>query len=405
LWNPDAVLSVESIKHADITRTRVDKAAALQLVFEDAVAHVVEYLIRTTNGASQLVWTGGSALNCLTSMHLLEWFDEAYYQRYFEHVARNTKLHLWIPPIPGDAGVAAGAAIRFATDALARIGKPLRLAPMQHAFLCGSGHTDSELQQQLDSNPDMQSLFVGTIAGIAHSGSAGSAATRHHNVAVVADLLAYIVAHNGIIGVFHGAAESGPRALGHRTILANACHADTREILNRHVKYREMIRPLAPMATAAAAQQYFHLDDGANNDDDFNAYNYMVLTVRAKPLTRQVAPSIVHADGTSRIQIVRPEIDPLIYHYLVAMGKRAGAELSVNTSLNVGTPIVQTVEQALDCIRRAHAMHAVCFISDSGRVVLVWHRISQGIKDGGQQLTKWLDDWLAESNLSLPLNE
>ena len=153
--------------------------------------------------------------------------------------------------------------------------------------------------------------------------------------------MAFMVAQNGVIALYQGAAETGPRALGHRSILANPCDPEARERLNERVKYREAIRPLAPMATLEAAQEYFELLPGAS-DADYNAYNYMVLTAQSKPHAREKIPAVIHADGTGRIQIVRAEDDPLTYAYLKALGRHIGVELSVNTSFNVAGPIAQT---------------------------------------------------------------
>ena len=97
--------------------------------------------------------------------------------------------------------------------------------------------------------------------------------------------MAFMVAQNGVIALYQGAAETGPRALGHRSILANPCDPKVRELLNERVKYREAIRPLAPMATLEAAQEYFDLLDGAS-DADYNAYNYMVLTAATRSRRR-----------------------------------------------------------------------------------------------------------------------
>ena len=157
----------------------------------------------------------------------------------------------------------------------------------------------------------------------------------------IADLMAFMVAQSGVIALYQGAAETGPRALGHRSILANPCDPQARERLNERVKYREAIRPLAPMATLEAAQEYFELLPGAS-DADYNAYNYMVLTARSKPHARDKIPAVIHADGTGRIQIVRAEDDPLTHAYLKALGRRIGVEMSVNTSFNVAGPIAQT---------------------------------------------------------------
>src|SRR5438067_2859841 len=129
LWNPDAVLRVEDIKHRPDTQDRLDKAAATQLVFEDAMIHVVDHLLRTT-GASRLVLTGGVALNAVGNMRLLEHFNEVWFA---SSQQRQARLHLWVPPTPGDPGVTIGAAWLFAHLA----GAP-RGAAMTHAFYCGS---------------------------------------------------------------------------------------------------------------------------------------------------------------------------------------------------------------------------------------------------------------------------
>ncbi len=134
--------------------------------------------------------------------------------------------------------------------------------------------------------------------------------------------MAFMTARNGVIAVVQGAAETGPRALGHRSILANACNVETREMLNARVKYREAIRPLAPMMTLEAATRWFDLSPGAS-DADYNAYNYMVLTARARPGAAELMPAVVHEDGTARLQIVRAESDTLIHAYLKAVGTSA----------------------------------------------------------------------------------
>src|SRR4029077_11261594 len=144
-------------------------------------------------------------------------------------------------------------------------------------------------------------------------------------------LMAFVIARNGVIALYQGAAETGPRALGHRSILANACDPEARERLNERVKYREAIRPLAPMATLEAAREYFDLLPGAS-DANYNAYNYMVLTARSKPHARGKIPAVIHADGTGRIQIVNAEDDPLTRAYLKALCRHIGVEVSVNTS-------------------------------------------------------------------------
>jgi carbamoyltransferase len=365
LWNPDAVLRVEDINHRPDTQDRLDKAAATQLVFEDAMIHVVDHLLRAT-GANRLVLTGGVALNAIGNMRLLEHFDEEWFANAQQ---RKVRLHLWVPPTPGDAGVTIGAAWLFAHLAGATRG-----APMTHAFYCGSSPYHDDIAAALSAD-DVASLHIGNIS-------------TPDGRDAVADLMAFMVARNGVIALVQGAAETGPRALGHRSILANPCDPLTRERLNERVKYREAIRPLAPMATLEAAQEYFDLLEGAS-DADYNAYNYMVLTAQSKPHTRAKIPAVIHADGTGRVQIVRAEDDPLTYAYLKALGRRIGVKISVNTSFNVAGPIVQTPQQAIDTLRRSKGLDVVLLVASDGAVSAAWHG---GERDSGR-FTAWLTEW------------
>jgi len=344
MWHPDAVLRVEDIRHAAITTARVDKAAAVQLVFEDALFHIVEHLIRVTR-STRLVLTGGTALNCVANMRLTERFGTDWYEKNLG--VKDAALHLWVPPVPGDAGVILGAAYYFACLAGARPGDAL-----DHAFYCGMAPTREEIDDALARVADIGHLRLGNIAS-------SSDCKR------IADLVAYVVSQNGVVGILQGAAETGPRALGHRSILANPTNPATREILNELVKFRELIRPLAPMATPEAARTWFDLAPAAS-DSDYNAYNYMVLTCRAKPEAHARIPAVIHVDGTCRVQIVRAQVDPFIHAYLKAMGRRVGVEVSVNTSLNVGAPIAQTPVQALQTLTRSKGMHGLFMFAANG---------------------------------------
>jgi carbamoyltransferase len=364
LWNPDALLTIEKIEHRPDTQDRLDKAAATQMVFEDAMIHIVDHLLRVT-GTNKLVLTGGVALNAVGNMRLLEHFDEAWFTK---SQNRNARLHLWVPPTPGDSGVTIGSAWLFAHLAGASRG-----APMDHAFYCGVAPSHGDIAAATDCD-DTASRDIGEVAT-----PAGRDA--------IADLMAHMVAQHGVIALYQGAAETGPRALGHRSILANPCDPRTREWLNERVKYREAIRPLAPMATLEAAQEYFELLEGAS-DADYNAYNYMVLVARSKPHARAKIPAVIHTDGTGRIQIVRKD-DPLTYAYLKALGRHIGVEISVNTSFNVAGPIAQTPEQAIATLRRSKGLDVVLLVSDDGRVTAAW---PGGTRDSGR-FTTWLAEW------------
>ncbi len=264
LWNPDAVLRVEDIQHRPETQARLDKAAATQLVFEDAMIHVVDHLLRIT-GANRLVLTGGVALNALGNMRLLEHFDEAWF------VARATAQGAPASLGTADTGRSRrhhrrGMAVRASRRRPARRADDacvlLRPAADARRYRCSAQRRRYRLatdRRHLDSRQGRDAI---------------------------ADLMAFMVAQNGVIALYQGAAETGPRALGHRSIFANPCDSGARERLNERVKYREAIRPLAPMATLEAAHEYFELEPGAS-DADYNAYNFMVLTAHSKPHARR----------------------------------------------------------------------------------------------------------------------
>ena len=359
MWNPDAVMRVDVASAEVDSQARFDKAAATQLVFEDALFHIVGHLMRTT-GSRRLVLTGGTALNAIANMRMLD---------------QHPDLHIWVPPVPSDAGVPVGAAYHFALSNGAPLGEKLR-----HAFHCGVAPGDGAIEAALRN--------TGEIGWERLSDDRGR----------IADLLACCIAQDGVLGLFQGPAETGPRALGHRSILANPCNPRTLETINRLVKFREPFRPLAPMLTLEAAHRWFDLQDGAA-DDDYNAYNYMVLTVRPRADAIHHIPAVVHRDNTSRIQIVREDTDAFTHAYLRAMGRRVGVEVSVNTSLNVAGPIVQTPQQALEALRRSKAMDGVLLLGAEGGAYLAWHAVDAPPKDGGLRLRRWLQQWRVETGV------
>jgi carbamoyltransferase len=320
-----------------------------------------------------LVLTGGAALNAVANMRLLETFDLQYYETV---LGQTKRLHLWVPPIPGDAGATVGAAYAFAGESGINFATTL-----QHAFYCGRPARYAELIAVLEAASDIDWMVVGDVS-------------EQSGIDAIADLMAFITARDGIIAIFQGPAETGPRALGHRSILANARNPQTRNILNERVKYREAIRPLAPMATLAAARELFELSDGGS-DDNYNVYNYMVLTARAKPSAWTKAPAVIHVDGTARLQIVREDTDPISHSYLTALGRRTGVEVAVNTSFNVAAPIAQTPIQAIDTVRRTAGMDGVFMFSEEGQVIAAWLRRANIGAD--PRIARWYADWQAET--------
>ena len=112
LWDPDAVLNVDDIRHSPVTRERVDQAAAVQMVFEDALFHKIDYLIRSTGG-DKLVMCGGTALNCVANMRLLDHFNLDYYRGLPGQGNPAAPLDTALPRGPGD-GARCGLRVRHA---------------------------------------------------------------------------------------------------------------------------------------------------------------------------------------------------------------------------------------------------------------------------------------------------
>ena len=152
------------------------------------------------------------------------------------------------------------------------------------------------------------------------------------------------LAGNKTIGWFQGRMESGPRALGNRSILANPSSPGITEYLNSQVKKREYFRPFAPVATKEAALKYFELQEPLSE-----MTRYMLVTTTVKPEYRPVFPGITHVDGTARIQVVSSSFNPELYQLLQEFEKLTGHAVLINTSFNLQEPIVCSPEDALHC--------------------------------------------------------
>ena len=153
-------------------------------------------------------------------------------------------------------------------------------------------------------------------------------------------VLAQYICDNKIIGLHRGKTELGPRALCHRSIIANPTNPNMKDTLNSRVKHREEFRPFAP--TVAEEDQFEYFELAAPSD-------YMLLAPIVKKQYREKLPSVTHVDNTARIQAVSKETDPFIHALLLEMKQRIGVSVVLNTSFNVaGEPIVESPIDALN---------------------------------------------------------
>jgi carbamoyltransferase len=239
---------------------------------------------------------GGVALNCVANSVL--WRETP-----FEEI--------WVQPAAGDSGTALGAAMHVAAE----LGDDVQ--PMASAAL-GRSWSDDELGVWL-RRADLEAERAGDVA----------------------EEIGAVIAEDGIVAWFEGRSEFGPRALGHRSLFANAAYADNLERLN-DVKGREQFRPVAPMVLLERAGEIFTSGPIPSP--------YMLFTHDVRPEWRDRIPAVVHVDGSARIQTVDRQEEPLVAGILDAVERRTGVPVIVNTSLNTaGRPMVDDPRDALEC--------------------------------------------------------
>jgi carbamoyltransferase len=145
-----------------------------------------------------------------------------------------------------------------------------------------------------------------------------------------------------------GASEFGPRALGHRSILAAPHSRETRDRLNRDIKYREDFRPFAPVVPIEAADRFFELPPGGAR-----LARFMSGVFPVRPEWRSRLAAVTHVDGSARLQVLERDMAPRLYALLEAYGRRSGIPVLLNTSFNVaGEPIVNRALEGYSTFRR-----------------------------------------------------
>lgn len=272
-----------------------DLAAALQERTEQVMLHLASQAARQT-GQSTLCVGGGVAMNCVSIGRITE---------------SDLVDEVMVPPAPGDSGTAIGAAI----DQWVRARGTL---PAGVAGACYLG-------------PSFPDPTIPAATGL-----------RVRAVDRPARKLARELANGTIVGLFTGRLEAGPRALGHRSILASPLDPGVVDRLNATVKYREPFRPFAPVVLADKAADYFSLRQPSP---------FMSMAAPVTDLARQLVPSIVHTNGTARVQTVDAEQNPLLAEVLTEFEAITGVPVLINTSLNIkGKPICGSPEMALECL-------------------------------------------------------
>jgi carbamoyltransferase len=164
-----------------------------------------------------------------------------------------------------------------------------------------------------------------------------------------------------VIGWFQGRMEYGPRALGNRSIIADARNKENWKKVNLKIKFRESFRPFAPTVLEERVSEYFDLDRESP---------YMLLVADVHPDKREKIPAVTHVDGSARIQTINREQNQRYYDVIKAFAERTGCPVIINTSFNVrGEPIVRSPEDAVNCFLHTHMDYLVlgnCLLSKEG---------------------------------------
>lgn len=285
-----------------LEQRHMDLAASIQDATEDIVLAIARNISNTVK-VENLCLAGGVALNCVANGKILK-----------EKLFKN----IWIQPAAGDAGGALGAALAGYYEFLKSSRNTVGTDSMSGSYL-GPSYSQEEVEKQLTA--------------------LGAKFTRLSDDQLI-DSTTHDIINGKAVGWFQGRMEFGPRALGSRSILADARSPTMQKDLNIKVKKRESFRPFAPSVLAENIQDWF----------DMNCESpYMGLVTTVKESQRKI-PAVTHKDFSARVQTVHKNTNPR-YHRLISKFKeRTGCPVIVNTSFNVrGEPIVCTPEDAFRC--------------------------------------------------------
>jgi carbamoyltransferase len=286
-------------RESDLTDFHRDVAHSGQKIVEEIMVKMATHVHRQT-GMHNVCLAGGVGLNCVANWRILQ-------ESGFEDI--------FIQPAAGDSGGALGTAFHVYNSVL---GKP-RVFRMEHAAY-GPSFGKEEVRRTLELN------------GAVHEWIEDEEALLERTARMIAD--------GKVVGWFQGRMEFGPRALGCRSLLADARNPRMKEIINAKVKFREAFRPFAPAVLKEYAHEYFDMPKGMDMP-------FMLLVPAVRREKRAVIPAVTHEDGTGRVQTVTEERNGRFYRLIRAFYRLTGVPVVVNTSFNVrGEPIVCTPKDA-----------------------------------------------------------
>jgi carbamoyltransferase len=318
----DQLEELPTDEKSDVTylQSRRDMAYACQTQTQEQVLRLIRKAVEMT-GKKKVVISGGYGLNCVANYWYLEQL-------------KDEGIEIYVEPISNDAGTAIGAGLMFWHSQVnsSEIQKldSLYLGPKYE-------YTDDEIKSKVEA-------VGGTVTD-----------------ATAADVVELIKQRN-IVTIFQGRSENGPRALGNRSILYDPTDPDGKDHVNT-VKHREYFRPFAGSILHEHVHEWFDLRG-------MDETPHMMYAVNCQPGIEEKIPSIIHVDGTCRIQTVKREQNPHYYDLIKEFHNQTGIPIIFNTSFNLGgEPLVETLDDAVWTLQKSDINYL--YLPEYGKLITI----------------------------------
>ena len=299
------LFNIDELSIDNITDLQKDLASSVQKIFEHKLFEIIKE-IKNLNYSDNLVYAGGCALNSLANKKLHE---------------SNLFKNIFIPYAPGDGGGSIGAALY----ALKK-NKKITLSNLNSPFI-GPSYSNNEIKNIINNNKEINKFNYEII----------------ENKNNLYSKISKYIFDNKIVGHFNGKMEFGARALGNRSILANPCNPNIKDIINIKIKRRESFRPFAPAILYENKNEWF---------ENTKLNEYMSSVENVSESKRKIIPGVTHIDGTGRVQTVTENMNSDFYLLIKKFYEISNVPIILNTSFNENEPIVMNPNEAINCFLR-----------------------------------------------------
>ncbi|RPG14233.1 MAG: hypothetical protein CBD55_003770 [Pelagibacteraceae bacterium TMED195] len=288
-------------------KEKFDIASSLQIASENLVKEELNFFVKKFK-PKKLCVAGGCALNSVLIGKIQNWFPQ------IENV--------YVPPVPYDSGLAIGSAQFLWHQILGN--KRIKWKDNFTPYL-GRKYNENDIKKALKKFKDFITFYKDDDEKVLK-----------------------LLDDQQIVSVFGGGSESGRRALGNRSIIADPRNEKMKEIINKKVKHRQWFRPFAPSILKEKVTDWFERDISSP---------YMTHVIKWKKDKRKLVPAVVHFDGSARLQTVSKNDNFWYYNFIKKWEKKTGVPIILNTSFNDSEPIVESPEDAIRCFLKTNIDH------------------------------------------------